>query len=370
MGRRNRFLAHIDPGRMRGVSFGDWLGVLWANGFRVSPRCWLKAAWTTLLSLGNSPLRWLESALYGRRVAAQKVLPPLFILGHWRSGTTHLHRLLAADSRFAYPTFSQVAHPHDFLLVDRLRVKVSQWFAPTTREVDNVAWHAQVPTEEELALCRLTFLSPLMGQAFPARADNYNRYLTFRGVPAKEVERWKAAFLWLAKKWTWQYQRPLLFKSPQHTARLKLLREVFPDARFVHVHRNPYVVYQSTKRVRLMAYELFSFQRADLSQLHERILRDYTAMHEAYFEERSLVPAGRLCEVGFEDLEKDPIGQVRRIYVELGLPDFEAARPALESYVASLAGYKKTEHPELPPEVRADIARAWRRCFDEWHYPL
>jgi LPS sulfotransferase NodH len=355
---------------MRGVSFGDWLGVLASNGFRLAPRSWPKAAWTTLLSLGTSPLRWLESALYGRRVAAQQVLPPLFVLGHWRSGTTHLHRLLAADARFAYPTFSQVSHPHDFLLADSLRVRLGRWFAPTTRVVDNVAWHAQVPTEEEAALCRVTFLSSLMSQAFPARADHYDRYLTFRGVPAREVERWKAAFLWLARKWTWLYRRPLLFKSPQHTARVRLLLEVFPDARFVHIHRNPYAVYQSSKRVRLLSYELFAYQRPDLSRLHDSILRDYRAMYEAYFEERGRVPAGRLCEVGYEELEKDPVGQLRRVYAELGLPDFEAARPALEAYLASLEGYRKTEHADLPPEVRADVASAWRRSFDEWHYPL
>jgi LPS sulfotransferase NodH len=370
MGWRQGLVRSFSPGLMSGVSFGDWVRLLWDNGFRVSPRCWPKAVVTTLLSLAETPLHWLESALYGRRVAAQKVLPPLFVLGHWRSGTTHLHRLLAADPRFAYPTFSQVWHPHDFLLTDRLRAKAFPFLMPATRGQDNVALHPEAPEEDEFALCRTSLLSVFLGQAFPDRAEHYDRYLTFRGVPAKEVERWKAAFLRLAKKWTWMYGRPLLFKSPPHTARLKLLLEVFPDARFVHVHRNPYVVYQSTRRMLSVAYGVFAFQQPDLEKLHGRVLRDYAVLYEAYFEERGLVPAGRLCEVGFEDLEKDPIGQMRRVYAELGLPDFEAARPALESYVASLAGYKKTEHPHLPPEVRADIVRAWRRCFEEWGYPL
>ncbi len=371
MGGWMRLLAALDPGLMRGVTLGHWLGVLWSNGFRVAPRYWPKALLTTLHSLGNTPLRWLEMALYARRVAAQQVLPPLFVLGHPRSGTTHLHRLLAADARFAYPIFSQVSHPQDFLLADPLRVKVGGLFTARTRSgLDNVAVHPAAPDEDEFAICRMTFLSPLMGDAFPMRAEHYDRYLTFRGVPATEVERWKAAFLWLAKKWTWKYHRPLLFKSPGHTARIRLLLEVFPDARFVHIHRNPYAVYQSTKRLRLLIHGLFPFQRPDLSGLHDRILRDYRAMLDAYFEERGLVPAGRLCEVGYEELEKDPVGQVRRVYAELGLPDFETARPALEAYVASLAGYQKTDHPDLPADVRADIARAWRRSFEEWKYLL
>jgi hypothetical protein len=355
---------------MRGISFGDWLRALLDNGFRVPPRYWPKAAWTTLLSLGNTPLRWLEAALYGRRVAALEVPPPVFVLGHWRSGTTFLHRLLAADNRFTFPTVSQVSHPHDFLLTDRLRSKLYRVFMPATRGVDNVAWHPQAPAEEELGLCRATLLSPVMGQVFPRRAEHYDRYLTFRDVSPREIERWKSAFVRLAKKLTWKHKRPLLFKSPQHTCRIRLLLDIFPDAKFIHIRRNPYVVYQSTKRLRLMAYEMFAFQRPDLDRLHGRILRDYEVMYNAFFGEKGLIPAGRFAEVAFEDLEKDPVGQVRRLYEELALPDFAAARPALEAYVASLAGYKKTEHAELPAEVRADVARAWRRCFDEWKYPL
>jgi hypothetical protein len=119
-----------------------------------------------------------------------------------------------------------------------------------------------------------------------------------------------------------------------------------------------------------LSFTIFPFQSPDRSRLHAWTLRQYQVMYESYFEERGLVPAGRLCEVGYEELEKDPLGQVRRVYQELGLPDFEAARPALERYVASLAGYQKNQHPDLPPDVRADVARHWRRSFVEWDYPL
>jgi hypothetical protein len=236
--------------------------------------------------------------------------------------------------------------------------------------VDNVAQDPRAPVEEEFALCRMTFLSPIMSLAFPARAEHYDRYLALRDVPSREVERWKAAFVCLARKLTWMYRRPLLFKSPVNTARVRLLLELFPDARFVHIHRDPYVVYQSTKRLRMMLSDLFSFQRPRPERLHGRILRGYREMYDLFFEEQRLIPAGRFCEVRFADLEKDPVGQVRRVYETLGLPDFEVVRPALEAYAGSLTGYQKTRHPELPADVRADVAREWRRCFDEWHYPL
>jgi hypothetical protein len=371
MGWRERLALRLNPGLAYGVPFGDWLRLLWSSGFRVPPAYWSKAVLATLGSLGNSPLRWLEAILCGRRVAAQEVPPPLFILGHWRSGTTLLQNLLAIDSRFASPTWSEVFHPHDFLLTGGIRGRITRLFSrPAPRGLDNVVYHPQAPAEEEFALSRMTFLSPALSWTFPRRAAHYDRYLTFRGVPADEVRRWQAAFLHLARKLTWKYQRPLVFKSPHNTCRIKILLEIFPEARFVHIHRNPYEIYSSTRKMNLFASDWLGYQHFDPSRLHGRILRTYREMHEVYFEERGLIPQGRLTEVAFAALAKDPLGQMRRIYEGLGLPDFAAVRPELEEYARSLSGYQKNCYPDLSPEVRADIAREWRQSFDEWHYPL
>jgi uncharacterized protein (DUF3820 family) len=369
---RTKLLKTFWPGMLRGVSGGDWARLLWDNGFRVPPAYWARAAVTTLSSLTNTPLKWLERLVHGRRLASVDVPPPLFVLGHWRSGTTHLQNLLAVDHRFACPTFIQTSQPHSFLLTEPVLRWAARLFMPAgTRGVDNVVWHAQVPAELEPALCRMTGLSPILSQVFPQRAEHYDRYLTFQDVPAEEVQRWKAALLHLARKLTYRHGgRPLLFKSPPNTARIKLLLEVFPEARFVHIHRDPHAVYQSTRRLRLMLSELFAFQRPEPGKLHGRIVSQYAEMYEAYFAQRELIPAGRLSEVAYEDLERDPLGELARLYAELQLPDFAVARPALEGYVRSLAGYQKNAHPALPADVRADLARHWLRSFHEWGYPL
>ena len=85
---------------------------------------------------------------------------------------------------------------------------------------------------------------------------------------------------------------------------------------------------------------------------------------------RDLIPAGALCEIRFEDLEKDPVGQIRRVYRELNLPDFEQALPKIEQYAASLSGYKKNVFTPLPGPVREKVSRAWTRNFREWGYPV
>jgi hypothetical protein len=93
-------------------------------------------------------------------------------------------------------------------------------------------------------------------------------------------------------------------------------------------------------------------------------------VYDAFFEERGLIPPGRYHEIAFEDLEKDPLGQMHRLYAALGLPDFAAVEPALRQYVASLSGYKKNAFKELPAELKRRLTTEWRRCFDEWGYAI
>ena len=93
-------------------------------------------------------------------------------------------------------------------------------------------------------------------------------------------------------------------------------------------------------------------------------MRNYSEMFEAYFEEKALIPEGRFCELAYANLEADPVREFRRVYEKLGLPDFSVVEPAVQSYVASLAGYKKNCHVELAANVRTEIGREWKRTFE------
>src|SRR5258708_3488246 len=370
LGWRGNFYKSAAPGLLMGMTLGDLARLLADNGFRVPLGYWPKVAFAALISLLTTPVRRIEDALLGRRVAQQAVQRPLFIIGHWRSGTTHLHNLISVDPRFAYANFAQIMIPHTFLLGERLSAAGSAAFLPAERMgVDNVAMNTHVPWEEEFALSQTTLMSPYMSWVFPHRADHYDRYVTFRDVPAPDVERWKQAFVKLLKKLAWKYQRPLVLKSPPHTGRIKLLLEMFPDARFVHIHRDPYVVYRSTVRLHQKCLELYSLQEPDYSAIHGRVVRQYAAMFEAFFEQRSLIPENQFCEVSYAALDADPIGTARQIYDKLALPEFSGVEVQMQAYVDSLAGYEKNQHAELPSDVRSELGRSWRRSFEEWGYP-
>jgi hypothetical protein len=353
-----------------GITAGDWLRLLEDNHYAIDMPYWYRAWFITLHSLHNSVQRRCEERRYGAAVAATAVPPPLFVLGHWRQGTTHLHNLLTLDPQFAYPNSYQAIFPHTFLSTE---ATASPWMAyglPERRPQDNMHMTLTTPAEDEFALCTLTGLSLYTGWVFPRHEERYERYLTFQGASPAEVAVWKAALVGFLKKLTWKYGRPLVLKSPPHTGRIRLLLELFPDARFVHIRRDPYVVYLSTRHTRRAVSPIFTLQSPDRRREEERLLRYYRLLYDAYFEECRLVPPGRLHEMAFEDLEKDPLGQMRLLYERLGLAGFEGVRPALEAYVASLAGYRKNEFRRPPPALGRRIAAAWRRNFDEWGYAV
>lgn len=354
---------------LAGITADAWWRLLRENGFAVDLTYAHRAAFVSVLSLMNSWYRRREERRWGKAVAdAELAGPPLFVLGHWRSGTTHLHNLLALDDRFAFPNTYQVVNPHTFLTTEEFNTRRFRALLPDTRPMDNMALSFDAPQEDEFAPTLACFRSLYPGISFPRNVAHYERYLTFRGVPAEEVEEWKAAFLWFLRKLTIRYGRPLVLKSPPHTARVRLLLEMFPDARFIHIHRDPYTVFRSFQHYYDTAGWYTYLQRPDLDGLDDLILKRYTVMYDAYFEERSLIPPGRLHEIAFADLGADAVGQIAAAYEALELPGFERFEPRLRAYVESQKDYQRNRYQELPPEARARVARAWRRSFEAWGY--
>jgi len=169
---------------------------------------------------------------------------------------------------------------------------------------------------------------------------------------------------------TYKHARPLVLKSPCHTARIRLLLEVFPDAKFIHIYRNPYDVFRSSRYLMQTAAPWSTLQRTDQSGLEENTLKQYEDVFDVFFEDRDLIPAGRLREIRFEDLESDALGEMRKLYGALDLGDFALAEPAVRSYLASIAGYEKNRFREIEQPWKDEVARRWRRCFDEWGYAV
>ena len=362
-------LAH-NP--LAGLTAGCWWRLLRENQFAIAPLYAHRAAFITLASLLNSLYAAREQRRFGDAIAGTSLAaPPLFILGHWRSGTTHLHNLLALDDQFAFPNTYQVINPATFLSTEAFSARAFRGFLPRQRPMDNMALGFDLPQEDEFALLLQTLISPYLGVSFPRRQDHYEAHLTLERLAPEQRTEWGETFQWFARKLTLKYQRPLLFKSPPHTARIRLLVDLFPGARFVHIHRHPATVFQSFQHYfDTAAWYSYLQEPPDQTAVAWRIVRRYRAIYDAFFAQRPAIPAANFFETSFAALESDPIAVLGCLYESLRLPGFAGVLPKLKAYLASLRGYQKNKFAELSPDWRQCLAQEWSRCFEEWAYPV
>ena len=133
-------------------------------------------------------------------------------------------------------------------------------------------------------------------------------------------------------------------------------------------NRDPYTVYKSTLHLVAKLGPLLHLQRPRPDG--DGVIRRYKEMYDAFFEDVGSIPNGQFAEIRFETLERDPIGEMRRIYAELDLGDYDSTEASIRCYVNSLAGYRKNRFDALDPALKAKIASAWRRNFETWGYPI
>jgi hypothetical protein len=156
---------------LTGLDAADWWALLRENRFAVDPGCWPRAGLITLGSLDTRLGRLQEERAYGPAVASTEIQPPLFVLGHWRSGTTHLHRLFALDEQFTSPNLFQVWHPHTFLTAESRRARLTARVARRGRFMDQMAMAVDVAAEDEEALGLLSRCVPTPSRAVPTPPD-------------------------------------------------------------------------------------------------------------------------------------------------------------------------------------------------------
>jgi hypothetical protein len=328
------------------MSASAWFQLLVNNRLRVSPSRIPLAATISVASLGNSLLALVQRLLYQRKIN-RSLMPadPLFILGHWRSGTTLLHRLLTLDSRHSFPSTYACFAPSHFLVSEKLLTPLLRLLVPARRPQDNVPVRLQDPQEDEWALCCLGQPSPYLAAAFPNDLPHAGAYFDFAGISESEAAQWQAAWCHFLK--AVQLRTPgtrLVLKSPLHTARLQMVLSVFPRARFVHVVRDPHEVYVSTVRLWQRLCEDEGLQIPDGHGLEEFVLHSYERMYRSFRKDRHRIPAGHLCQVRYEQLVNDPVTTLQLIYERLDLGDFQRIEPIVKSFAADQSSFQTNQY--------------------------
>jgi hypothetical protein len=353
-----------------GIPATGWFPLLLRNHFHVAPRRWAMTVLISFISLLNLALALLQWLIFGRRIARTQLQgDPIFVIGHWRSGTTLLHELLVLDERNTYPnTYDCFASSH-FLVSAALFRPALKGLMPKQRPMDNMAAGWDNPQEDEFALCNLGMgmRSPYMTIAFPNRPPQDQDYFDLQNLPPRQRACWQRGLLWFLKCLTVRSPRTIVLKSPPHTFRVKVLLEMFPKARFIHIVRNPFVIFPSTINLWKRMYRNDGLQVPTYDGLDEHVFATFARMYEVFERDRSLIPPGQLSEVRYEDLVAEPLRQMERIYGELHMGEFERVQPKMAAYFAEKADYK-TNRYQLPADLAEEVVRRWGPYFDRYGY--
>jgi hypothetical protein len=356
------------PRFWHGMPLRVWLPLLATHRYRVSPRRWGLLATITGAAVFNSLAEPIAEARFRRQLRSPpRTDPPLFIIGHWRSGTTLLHELLMLDERFCCPNTYQCFVPGHFLLTEGVVTAALAWMIPKRRPMDDVVTGWDRPQEDEFALFNMGAPSPYERMAFPVTVPPGAAALDLTTLPPDVVDRWRATFRrFLARLAVRDPRRPVL-KSPPHTARMAVLADMFPGAKFLHVVRDPFIVFPSTMRLWRSLHDVQGMQVDDGRGLEEQVFTAFETMYAAFERDRPSLPEGSLHELRYEELVADPFGSLERAYAELDLGGFDQVRPALEARAAAMQRYRTNTYRH-DPRIVAAIGDRWRGFLDRYGY--
>ncbi len=277
---------------------------------------------------------------------------PIFILGYYRSGTTFLQFLLNCDPNLYSPRWCQTFSPQGFFLSwTFLRFFLTPFYS-TARPQDDVAFGPDVPAEDDFALCNGGLVSSLVGRhVLPRLRDVYDRFHDLERLTRPEFSRWRRCQrAFIRKLAILAGRRRILLKTPSHTARVEKLIRLFKASasgpRFIHISREPQAVVRSNLGLHRALNPVLHLQDPISDEEQERrTVAEFLATEQSYLAVRSRVPAGWLAEIRLEDLRADPIGELRRVYAELGLPFTEAFGRRAAEYLDVSRDYKPNAHP-------------------------
>ena len=349
---------------MAGYTWTNIGRLLWQNKFRIHLKYVPRFLYGITLSTLLLPLRIRETLKYDKKI--ENTVPkhdPIFIIGYYRSGTTYLTTLFAKDPSRGYVSNIEGYLPATFLGSPGITRWLIAFSLPEQRPMDNVVLTADEPTEEEYSIGAFEKYSIYNGFIFPQNFKLYSRYNSFDDLP-EDLERWKKRWSWFNKKMAIQYaDKQIVYKNPTHTFRIRHLLEMYPNAKFVFIYRNPYDLFASNVKFHKEVFEIYALQTWDDEEMQETILENYREMYEKFDRDRHLISENNLVEIKYEDFIQDPMEHMERIYKTLQLEGYEEAKPFFQEHVDSQKNYQPNQHLLSSDDVKK-VNTYWGHIID------
>eukprot|EP01041_Mallomonas_annulata_P001541 gene1541-2978_t len=395
--KKHTFTMKNNP--MCGVTFWQWVRIISNRIQFVEIQYYPRIISITIISLLNSLLAMVEFILYEREILNTK-LPddPVFILGHPRTGTTLLHNTLSNDSdHFYYCSTFCAGFPSSFLWFENYGKVLFAGVIEKTRPMDDMPLHFELPQEDECATNLLSggcsYYMPLW---FMKQETTFRKYFDFSlelGAKTEDENRWTTSFIYLMKKLTIRAhnddkrqrrttRRRLLIKSPIHTARIPLLRRIFPKARFIYIHRDPYEVLQSAAHMADTAYWQFEYMwkkyndSVTISNLNStkaksknnNNMNSLSISTSKRNTECNRILTSDCIEISYKDFVIKPSEYLRQIYTHIDIQWNNKIEFLYENIGKEFKSYSKNKHVNLPEDMKVLIQNRWREYFEVFDY--
>lgn len=260
----------------------------------------------------------------------EEISAPIFITGLPRSGTTFLHSLLAQDSNNRVPLSWQTIYPYPLAQdakrdgrADRVdgQFRMFEKLSPGVESLHPLA--AMTPQE-----CTEITAHVFQSLRFDTThfVPSYQQWLINEGH--LQAFRFHKRFLQHLQHQAGRGQWVL--KCPDHVFTLEAIKQVYPDARFVFVHRDPLSVLASVAKLTELLRAPFT-RRLDRHQIGQQV-------SERWVEGASLIVSDtenrdHIHHVHYKALINDPIGTVAALYAHFGLQFTAEARSHIEEFI-------------------------------------
>jgi len=338
------------------------------NTLSFHPKYLLRIFFLAQSALWSSFFSRIEDARYRKKIRSSP-LPGriLFIIGHWRSGSTFLHQLLSRDPGFACPTLFQVAIPDSFITSYRYYRPLMSVLISRHRPMDNVRLGMNEPQEDEYAIYRITDYSPLEKLVFPGKPVFFLSEVESYTPGNGKFPEWENKVKDYFRKLHFHTGKDIISKNPFNSMRIRELQAMFPEARFIHIHRHPYEVIPSTIHMWSIVQQQNCLNRnAHCPELSE-ILKVYDRIMTKIRLDLDRLEPARVFEIGYEELVGNPANAIDRIYRHFGLnytPEFGAR---LQGTLGELRNYRKNEFC-LKEEEKEQIRKWLGHHMDYYGY--
>ena len=360
-------LPLISP--LAGTSVSNFFRVL--KGNQIAPRHYFKVILTFLIVLISSAFHRFDHLAFRKKIKRYVFKEsPLFIIGHWRSGTTYLHNILTNDPASGYVSTYHAVFPNNlkskWIFKTFMRI-----FMPDERPGDHMKISVNFPQEDEYAMSNITYQSFYHFFYFPSMYRSlYSKYIRFSSMTENEEADWELRYRQMVIKGLLNTNgKRAILKNPVNTGRMSKLIEIFPGANFIFLIRNPIIVYLSSKKFFSQLFPTLNLEEFSNDDISNMILNLYSMLLKDYLSDKKHIDGNQIIEMRYEALEQNAMLELEKMYNKFGLSDFDKIQPVFREYLNQQKEYKNG-HYSIQREELDKVMSSLDFAMKHWNYAI